>query len=707
MAALHLEEKPVHGCTAVSRLLGLEGRPAELLGVSAIPLEKDHVEEMVTRCIVEVLSNALLKPNAPPINPQCKEILKKSARHDREEKKNENADEPLEVRHLKETGEDEKHQHVSVEEEQSQNEEQSKRDMEGPEEEKRHHEEDRSREEEEKFHALAQGHPSPEGGTYKEENNHQEEIRSEEEEKENGYKKHYDSEEESKENKHHDEDSKHELIDKKSHTAAKRVGEFLDRDDKRFMGHRHSEERVNSQESEEKEEEEEEEESSEQYHHESKERSFYQHRGHEESEEMEKAGEEKRRYRPKHYHRKYREGDFSEEKRDHNGEKMESSEETPLWDKRSHYQKRRYEEPEHHHEEKRGFHGRHSSEEVEEKRHAGHGSEEYRERWQSEESSEEVDKRHHHSEESKEKRHEDKRHHGGSHEAVRHHHEGRTRHSEDSEEDVDKHQTHGNRNEKRHHSEGRHHLQESEEEEVPDLYSRERKGQARHYGTEERYSEEKRHYLGNSQEEEEIEKSLHSEEQKQFDEDSMEKVRYGEKEEYKSHLPAETEKKATTSYGPFYSRLQWKSRHLEKKDNTRGQIRESEEEGRPTLSEKNFFPEYNDYDWWEKKQLLDSLNRGHSEKRNLGKIHKFDMKRQYSRMDQLAQLLNYRKKSAEFPELYSSGEDMKKRHVIRSDKGNLSQRPLTAEEEKELENLAAMDLELQKIAEKFNDNRRG
>lgn len=32
----------------------------------------------VTRCIVEVLSNALSKPNAPPINPECKEILKKS-----------------------------------------------------------------------------------------------------------------------------------------------------------------------------------------------------------------------------------------------------------------------------------------------------------------------------------------------------------------------------------------------------------------------------------------------------------------------------------------------------------------------------------------------------------------------------------------------------------------------------------------------------
>lgn len=28
-------------------------------------------------------------------------------------------------------------------------------------------------------------------------------------------------------------------------------------------------------------------------------------------------------------------------------------------------------------------------------------------------------------------------------------------------------------------------------------------------------------------------------------------------------------------------------------------------------------------------------------------------------------------------------------------------------QEKELENLAAMDLELQKIAEKFNENRRG
>lgn len=36
------------------------------------------VSPQVTRCIIEVLSNALSKSNAPPITPECRQILKKS-----------------------------------------------------------------------------------------------------------------------------------------------------------------------------------------------------------------------------------------------------------------------------------------------------------------------------------------------------------------------------------------------------------------------------------------------------------------------------------------------------------------------------------------------------------------------------------------------------------------------------------------------------
>uniref|UniRef100_A0A8C3S529 Secretogranin-1 n=1 Tax=Chelydra serpentina TaxID=8475 RepID=A0A8C3S529_CHESE len=609
--------------------------------------------EKVTRCIVEVLSTALSKPNAPPINPLCKDILKKSGRH-KAEKKNENEEEQLEVRHLKESS-DEKHQHASVEEERGQKEDN---------EEKHHHEEDESREEEEKHNGDSHSH---EIRIHKGEKKHSLDIRGEEEEDddETSYKRNNHSEEGSKEKKHHAEESgeaEHELPDKRSHSVAKSMEEFSPGDDKHSMGHRHSEEKMHSNEkrsheSEEEEEEEEEEESSERNHHESKEHGSYQYRGREESEEREEAEEEKRHYKPRHNHRKHRVGDSSKERRDHEGEKrnpLEESneEENRFWDKKSHYQKHHYEEPEHHREEKKNY-GKHSSEDVEEKRHAGRESEEYREqRHQNKENSEEEDKRHHLSGESEEERHEKKRHHDEPHEAH-----------------------HGHRQ-----STG-------------------------HYSTEERDSEEKRHYPGYDELDAEIEKRHDSEDQKQDNEDSTEKVRYGEK-EYKSHFPAENEKRATIRYSPFYHRLQWKSRHLDKKDNMGDQILGSEQESRPSLNEKNFFPEY-DYDWWEKKQLLDGLNHGHGEKRNLGRLHKLDMKRQYDRMDQLAQLLNYRKKSAEFPELYNSGEDLKKRHMIRSDKGNLSQRPLTEEEEKELENLAAMDLELQKIAEKFNDNRRG
>uniref|UniRef100_A0A8C6X8I9 Secretogranin-1 n=1 Tax=Naja naja TaxID=35670 RepID=A0A8C6X8I9_NAJNA len=157
----------------------------------------------------------------------------------------------------------------------------------------------------------------------------------------------------------------------------------------------------------------------------------------------------------------------------------------------------------------------------------------------------------------------------------------------------------------------------------------------------------------------------------------------------------------------LFPTAQVENRSVDKNADTINPLLESEEELKSHLNKREFFPEYNDYDLWEKKQILDSLNPKQDNNDNPERLYKPEIKRQYDRMDELAHLLSYRKKSAEFPELYSSKEDVERGHVIRSGKDKFNQRPLTPEEEKELENLAAMDLELQKIAEKFNNNQRG
>ncbi|NXL85779.1 SCG1 protein, partial [Alectura lathami] len=657
-----------------------------LPGVSTVPVEKDHMEEMITKCIVEVLSNALSKPNAPPINPECKEILKKSGKNDKERSE----DRQLEVRHLKEPAEMEKHRAGSVEKEQSQTEEESEKHMEGSDEEKLVSEEGKSKEEQEGNHT-----PIREERLHAEEKKHFQEIRKEEENS-------YHSEEESKESKQHDGGADRAVLSKMSQSAGTSTEEFPEGNDQRPMGHWRSEEGMQSpyRRIHEGGEGEAEEERHERYHHESKERDFSQQQEREESAESEEAEEEKQSYKPKRYHGRHRTGDSSEEERGHGGEEEEPAEESNAeearhWDQRNHHQKHHREESEQQREEKSGYRGRHGSEELEEKRRAGQGSMEYRERWQQdEEKSKEENERRHHSEESNEKWREERRHHS----------EGRTYRGDESEEEPDRYHSGGSR-EKQHRAGGRYRLQDEEGEETQRAYAQERRGQARtHYSAEE--SVEQR-YPGNGDEEEDVEKKRYSSDQIENAEENMEEGRYAEREEYRSHLPAENEKRTTPSYSPLYPLLWWKSRHLEKRNSAGERLLESQEDSRPPLNEKSLLPEYSDYDWWEKKQLLSALNHGRSEKRNLGKMNRYEMKRHYNKMDQLAQLLNYRKKSAEFPELYNSGEDMKKRHVVRNDKGTLSQGPLTEEEEKELENLAAMDLELQKIAETFNDNRRG
>ncbi|NWH69615.1 SCG1 protein, partial [Piaya cayana] len=663
-------------------------------GVSAVPVEEDHTEELVTQCIVEVLSNALSKPNAPPINPECKEILKKSSRNDREKGENNQ----LEVRHLKDPAEIEKHPTGSAEKEQRQAEDESKKYVKGNDEEKLAHEEDNSKEEKEGHHT-----PIQEERLHTEEKKHYQENRREREKSDH-------NKEESKESKSHDEEVQHAVLNKKFHSRDTSM-EFPDRNDQRLLSHWHSEEGMQSpnKRTHEGEEGEAEEERSEKYHHESRERDFSHQREHEGSDESEETEDKKQSYQPEQYQGKHRTHDSSEEKRGHGGEKEElaeqsDTEEAHLWDKWN-YQKHN-KESQQQHEERSGYHGRHRPEEVEDKRYANQGNEKYRESWQqSEERSEEDDKRHHHSEESDEKWHEERRLHDGSREARRHLSEGRAYLGDESEEELDRYLSGASKG-KQHHAGGRYRLWDNEDEGSQKGYTREHKGQTRrHYSTED--SVEQQQYPGNSEEEEEVERKHHSSDQMENEDETVEEERYAEKEEYSSHLPSENEKRSMASYSPFYPLLWWKSQQFEKRDSTGEQLLEGKEEGRPTLNENNLFPEYNDYDWWEKKQILSALNHGRTKKRSLGKMNRYDLKRQYNKMDQLSQLLNYRKKSAEFPELYNSGEDMKNRHIIRNDRGSLSQRPLTEDEEKQLENLAAMDLELQKIAEKFNDNRRG
>ncbi|NWU98783.1 SCG1 protein, partial [Upupa epops] len=661
-----------------------------LPGVSAVPVEKDHLEEMVTQCIVEVLSNALSKPSAPPINPECKEILKKSSRNDRERSE----DKQLEVRRLTDLAAAEKHYTGSVVKEQSQGEVESKTHMKGNDEEKLAHEEDKGKEEEDGQHP-----PVPEERFHTEKKKHYLEMRRDEEKSSHRG-------EESRESEHHDREVEHATLDKKSPSGGL-SSEFSDGKGRRPMGHWHSEEGMQNlnkriQEGEEREAEEE---RSEKYHHESKERDFSLEQ---ESDETEETDEEKQPYKAKRYHGKHRMGDSSEEKRRYGGEKEEVTEELSagdahLWDKRNHHQKH-HEETEQQHEDESGSQDRHRPEEVEEKR-TEQGSEQYRESLQQSKESSEENRRHEHSKENREKWQEERRPHDGSHEARRHHSEGRTYLGDESEEELDTYLGGGSR-EKQHGAGGGSRLWERGDEGSETAFAQEHKGQARkHYSTED--SGEQQHYPGNS-EEEEVQKKDQSRDQMKNEKDNIEEGRYAEREEYRSHLPAETEKRTVAPYSSLYPLLWWKSQHFEKRDSAGEQLLEGKEGGRrPNLKEKSPFPEYSDYDWWDKKPILSALNHGQNEKRNHFAKNMYDINRQYNRMEQLAQLLNYRKKSAELPELYNSGEGMKNRHVIRSDRRGLSQRPLAEGEEKELANLAAMDLEMQKIAKKFNDNRRG
>ncbi|NWH90848.1 SCG1 protein, partial [Aegithalos caudatus] len=605
-----------------------ESFPSPPTGASTVPVEKDHTEEMVTRCIVEVLSNALSKPNAPPINPECKEILKKSDKNDRERSETKQP----EVRHPKDPAETEKHPAGSVEKEPRQAAEEAAKYLEGGD------EEGKSREEEAGQHTPAQDET-----LHTEEKKHYQETGREEE-------RDFHSEEESKEGRCCEE-VEAAVVTKKSHSEGVSVEEI-----RAGSQQGPGEGILQSPYRQIQEGEEGEQGRSEKYQQQSQERGFSHQQEREESEESEEREERKEPYKPKGYHGKHRGGDSYEEKRGHGGERGEGGE-AELWEQWKHHQKHQEESEE-------------KGEELQE------GSEEHS--WQqSQESREGEDKRQQHSEERRQQ--EGSRHSGGRVNLARGKEAGLDR-------DLSR--------ERQRRVGGRSHPRNKGGE--GSQKAPEHKGQARRrYSTEDSLEEE--------EEEEEVEKKHHSSEQVENEEEE----RFAEREEYRGHLPAEKEKRTAASYRPFYPLLWWKSQHLDKRDSAGEQLLEGRGKGRPALSEKSLFPEYSDYEWWSEKQLQSALKHGRPDKRKPGRSSRYGVEGQY-KMDQLAQLLNYRKKSAELPELYSSGEDLKKRHGAGNDRrSSRSQRPLTEEEEKQLENLATMDLELQNIAEKINSLRRG
>ncbi|XP_060088716.1 secretogranin-1 isoform X2 [Heteronotia binoei] len=630
-------------------LLSLLGAAA-LAGVRSAPVEKDdHVEEMVTRCIVEVLLNGLSKPNAPPINPLCKEFLKKSSQQKPEEKRLVQ-DRELNTRPSSESNELERPPERIMKEQLN----------------------------EEEFKTQTKGGESwhPEEGTHEEKDDQQaaspvhKEQEKNEDEKGNGehgsYTSNYHSKEGSREKKPNEE-VEDESLDKKSLST---VGKVAEGDYKHSVGLKKSEESVHSQEkenqkSEEEEEEEEEEESSEKYH-----RNF--HREYEDSYEKE-AEVEKQDHKPRQNHQKPKLGNSSENRKYHNGEKRDSPEESSeeeddFWDKRSRWPKHYYETG-HRYEEKRNSEEIHGSEEMEGR---GRSNEYYDRRYHSKE---EEDTRHHgRGSEEKQHHYERKRLHVEPLKEARHYHEERNPQGKASEEYMGKQHSYGGQDEKQYLGREWQHLQMEEIPKSPSMDMEE--GEQRFYSPKEEAREEKRHYP--SVLEEELEKRHHSEGKKH----GINKRTFLVEEGYpRSHYLVQNVKRAAASYIPYYQQLRWKNHHTEKKDDMANLFLESEEEPRSHLDERDFFPDYNDYEPWEKKQLMDSLNHKHKENSHHEKTHKSDVKRQYNRMDELAHLLSYRKKSVEFPELYSSNEDVKRGNMIRSDEGKLGQRPLTQEEE--------------------------
>ncbi|OCT77714.1 secretogranin-1 [Xenopus laevis] len=628
---------------------------------AAAPLDKgEHPEEMVTRCIVEVLSNALAKPNAPPIDPECREILKKSSRHNQDEQENDLKQ--YETRNLKNAASTDGHHHKISEEAKPENHETKVPE----EEEKWHHTESESQEENEKRETKHIKDNEEDTGHSKERDFADEEVEP------IHHKEHIQSEEVSKEDREQAETShekRHDITDERVLEAAKSLEEASEEDARNLediMKRHHDNWREHVTQP-------------------VKHHLSHSYEASKESDESE--NEEERRYKQNH-------GMFGqrflgyEEKRSHHANQIDSSERTEGEEKK-HSALNAFEDLiRKNHYDTKGHNGIQSSEESKEKIQLHRGSEEVREQsYDSEENNKEF-KRHHNTVE--ERHHEEKKRWPiQQSEEDKLNYEHSQEDSEESEEDIEKRHAKDRKLKEELIEKLRQHLLDGSDEQQ---YNHERKPEDKKRYVSEAMGEIKRNYP------EQEDKKTHYGHHYGNNKNDFEESNYFDNEKYKRHHP-EYEKRIN-HYG-FPDEMKWKNRFYDKEDD---HTYDSEEENKSDLQNKNVFPEFSDYDWWGKKQLLEGMNHGYAEKRNSPKMHKFDMKRQYGRMDELAQLLNYKKKSVEFPDFYDS-EEIKKRHI--NDRGSLGQRPLTEQEEKELENLAIMDMELQKIAEKLSNSRQG
>ncbi|XP_047391300.1 secretogranin-1 [Sciurus carolinensis] len=655
---------------------------AVLAAVSSVPVDnRNHNEEMVTRCIIEVLSNALSKSNIPSITPECRQILKKSGKEAQDEEKSENENTKFEVRLLRDPVDTlEAHKPSTGQEAGVPGE----KDPQGP---------TRANTEkwaEEGGHSR-EGAEEPQGSLHPSNSQVPREVKAYHSEKSQGEDREEKEEEKYQKGERGEEASEgkpleepeeiqNTFLNKRNQATTKKKEELVTKSATFPTGH--SEEKTHSREKS-SQESGEEMGSQEKHPQESKPQSEEES---EESEEDTTSEVTKRRMRPRHHHgrsrpdRSSQEGNPPSEERGH---AFEESEEAKVGEKRDHHSthyRTSEEEPEYGGE-VGNYPGVQSPEDLERGQYGGRGSEEYRApRPHSEELQEEADKRnplsselenmaHGYSKESEVER--------GHERGMGHHPRGRGR-------EPGAYSTPDIREEKRFLGETYHHVQESQ----MDKAKRHPQGE---------WQEQDRTYL--NYDEEGPQGKWQQQEDPRDLKENKEEARLQDK-PYASRHTTEKRKRLGVLFNPYYDPLQWKSSRFERKDNADDSFLEGEEENGLTLGEKNFFPEYS-YDWWEKKPFSDDVNWGY-EKRSFARAPKLDLKRQYDRVAELDQLLHYRKKSAEFPDFYDSEEQMGPRHQAESEKETADQRVLTEEEEKELENLAAMDLELQKIAEKFS-----
>uniref|UniRef100_U3D775 Secretogranin-1 n=1 Tax=Callithrix jacchus TaxID=9483 RepID=U3D775_CALJA len=663
-------------------LLGAVG----LAAVNSMPVDnRNHNEEMVTRCIIEVLSNALSKSSAPPITPECRQVLKKNRKEVKDKETTENENTKFEVRLLRDPADaSEAHGPSSREEAGAP----AEKDTQGltqadtePWAEGGGHSRERVDEPQRSLY------PSDSQVSEEAKTSHSEKNEREDEEEEEGenYQKGERVEDGSEEKQlEKPGETQNAFLNERNQASATKKEELVARSDTHAAGH--SEEKTHSRER-----------SSQESGEEagSQEKQPQESKGQPQSQEESEEGEEdatsevaKRRTRPRHHHGRSRPdrssqgGSLPPEERGH---PLEESEESnvgmaSLGERRDHHSthyRASEEEPEYG--EVKSYPDVRNSEDLEGERYRGRGSEEYgAPRPQSEESWDEEDKRNYPSLEL------DKMAHGYGEESAeeRGQEQGKGRHHRGRGGEPHAYLMSDAREEKRFLGEGHHHVQESQMD----------KARRRPQGA---WKELDRNYLNYG--EEGTQGKWQQQRDLQDTRENREEARFQEK-QYGSHHTAEKKKRLGELFNPYYDPLQWQSSHFERRDNMDDNFLEGEEENDLTLNEKNFFPEYN-YDWWEKKPFSEDVNWG---QRNLARVPKLDLKRQYDRVAQLDQLLHYRKKSAEFPDFYDSEEPMSTFQEAENEKDRPDQRVLTEDEEKELENLAAMDLELQKIAEKFS-----